>query len=115
MVGRESHQMPVVKMMIGKMDKLFISASVMPQQGFVFDADHRCLVQDAFQVDGEIIFLIFQSVHFIIGVFKESGRRQLFVVPHNHHLFGPHDGADGVFREDLGGFVENHQIELNFG
>ena len=108
-------------MVIGKGDEGFVPRAVVPGQAAGLEGSVRDDgVQDAFHLlhgnSAAVPVIAVVSVIAIHHFLEKTGRRQLFRVTDNHRrtIFVGTAGnrADGVFGQDLRGFIHDDNVEL---
>src|SRR5688572_441385 len=94
-------------MTIAEGDEAFVTTAVMPLKAFVAQALGEEFVENAFEV-----FLL-NDGFFIRGFagVEEIGGRKLLGIADDDELSAAGDGADGIPDGDLGGFVEDDEVE----
>ena len=117
LIAGERGKRPVVDVRVGEGDQPFVAASVVPQQ--LAEAQHGAeRIEDRLESRGARHqrggCLRVWLVWVVLGAVgdEERGRRELLVVPGDHELPAPQDGGDRVGGGDLGGLVEDDDIEV---
>src|SRR5680860_907289 len=110
----ERGQQPVVDVVVGEGDEALVFAAVVPRQhvGAQQDAeDVKDRLVAGRQADAAVIVVAIAVVGGAAYQAEEVGRRQLALVPRDDRLGGPQQGRDCVGRGDLGGLVEDDDVE----
>ena len=103
---RESEQLIVVKHAVGKRDKAFVIAAVMPRKMTFGHADCKAVVKNAFKVfDFEVLFVA------IIGAEEHRGRKLLRIAD-DDDVFTARDRAYRLARGHLRRLVKDHKVEF---
>ncbi|MBA7683746.1 hypothetical protein ES703_92127 [subsurface metagenome] len=108
---REEDETPVVEPVIAEADEGVVLAPVVPPEHLHREPYGHALIQDAVE-DVELVLILIPVKVLVHRVPEEGGRGQLLRIPSHHKLASPVDGAHGVLAVDLGGLVEDHEVEV---
>ena len=105
-VGRERQERVLIVTGVAERDQALVAAPVMPFQIDRREGQGDALVQDALQV-------LLVGILLVEGVRLEEGRgRQLLGVADDDERLAAGDGGHRLTRRELGGLVEDDQVEL---
>src|SRR5258708_4839914 len=106
----ESDQVITVEFLIGKCDQTLTSTAVMPfehsnsPKGFLTSFENGLII-NVFEI------IIFIGRLRLVTAGKEIGRRKLFLIAHDNHLFGSQKTSKRILRPHLRGFVDDEKIK----
>src|SRR5262245_23708894 len=105
----------MIEAMIGEGDERLMAAAIMPlQRVHRHPGQALTFVQHAVEVRGRFVLkeVLVHLITLTVDALEEVGRRQLLAVTGYDKLPATVDRPDGIFGKNLGGLVEDHEIEL---